>query len=656
MQDFALSDLAAACRQVFSAQGRLSTAIPGFSARAAQMQLAEAIAESMAKRTVLVAEAGTGTGKTFAYLIPGLLSGKKLLISTATNMLQDQLYQKDLPLLKRALGLSTRVQNLKGRTHYLCLQRIHQYAEEASHLSYLSAEAAHELLEIREKIPKMKHGDRSELPEISEQSSVWPWATATKDNCLGSECAYFNDCFLQKARRRALKAQVVIINHHLFFADSKLKEEGFGELLPNFDAIVFDEAHQLAEIAATFQGRRFSTYQIHELLTDLQTAWPADDWLKSPLLPLFQALEAATAHLASLFPQTETAQAFRLLQQTSEFRVAWDAMLQAMQRLYAGIAQDAAGALEHLDIKNGFNRLLELQNTVSCFVQYGQNFICWAERYKHSIIFHATPVDVSEAFSALMAHHQAAFIFTSATLTMAGSFEAFTRPLGLQQAKTLLLSSPFDYGKQALLYLPRGMPDPKAPHYYEALLNKALPIMEACGGKTFILFTSRRALKIVAQHLSNQLKYPLLIQGEEAKDILLARFRAYGNAILLGTASFWEGVDVKGEALSCVIIDKLPFSNPWDPVIQGKTAYLQQQGLSAFDHMVLPEAVLALKQGVGRLIRDDRDKGILMLADPRLTGRAYGAQIFASLPPLKKTRDLKKVLNFIQTIHEAVHT
>lgn len=638
-------DVVLHCQRVLADNGRLSTAIPGFVARPAQIELCTAIAETIKDQTTLVAEAGTGTGKTYAYLIPCLLSGKKALISTATKTLQDQLFQKDLPMLIRALGLSLRVQNLKGRANYLCRHRVDLHAEEGR---FSSPQCAHEILHVREKLAQLTEGDRSELPEISEDSPVWPYVTSTAENCLGSECEHHQNCFLVKARKRALEAEIVVINHHLFFADSRLKEDGFGELLPGAHAVIFDEAHQLAEIAANFHGDRVGTRQLRDLIDDLLREWPVLDLANQPLKQLSLKADQVIDQLLLSLPAREDRLAWEELERNKAFVQAWDNFLALVNELQESVS--SASVEENPGVARCLKRLDDLREQLLHFAQTDKVRIRWLERFKHSLIFHATPFEIADSFSALLARQHCAYIFTSATLTMASSFDCFIKPLGLSTAKTLSLPSPFDYQEQALLYLPRNLPDPKDSRYYELLLERALPIINACGGRCFFLFTSHRALKIVAQLLSNTLNYPLLIQGEEAKPILLARFRQLGNAVLLGTATFWEGVDVKGEALSCVIIDKLPFASPVDPVVRGKMAYLKSCGLSGFDELSLPNAVLALKQGVGRLIRDASDRGVLMIADPRLTARDYGKHIFASLPSLRKTRDESTVLTFIEQL------
>ncbi|ABQ55330.1 ATP dependent DNA helicase (DEAD box family) Rad3 [Legionella pneumophila str. Corby] len=640
-----ITTFAETCRRTLSERGRLSTAIPGFVARAPQADLAVAIANAIVQRSILVAEAGTGTGKTFAYLLPCLLSGKKALISTATKTLQDQLFQKDLPTLIRALGLSVRIQNLKGRSNYICQYRVEKHAEEGQ---FQSPQCAHEILHVRDKLSQMQEGVRSELPEINEDSSVWHYVTSTTDNCLGAECPNHETCFLVKARKRAMEADIVVINHHLFFADSQLKKDGFSELLPGVDVVVFDEAHQLADIASNFNGERLGTRQFKDLVDDMLNEWPILDLANQPLKSISHKADKLVDQLLNALPTREERISWELVKRNKEFMEAWNTWLSLKDELIQCLESKDAADIPGL--KRCQERLLDLETVLLSFTEENNHKIRWLERFKHTLVFHATPYDVAESFSQLLKDQSCAYIFTSATLTMASAFDSFCKPLGLDKVQTLLLSSPFDYQQQALLYLPRGIPDPKDAHYYEALLEKALPVIEACGGRCFFLFTSHKAVKLVAQMLSNTLKYPLLIQGDEAKPILLSRFRQLGNAVLLGTSTFWEGVDVKGEALSCVIIDKLPFANPVDPVIRGRMAYLKKKGLSGFDELSLPNAVIALKQGVGRLIRDITDKGILMIGDPRLTGREYGRTILASLPGLPKTRDEEKVLHFIKEL------
>ncbi|PJD93353.1 MAG: ATP-dependent DNA helicase DinG [Legionella sp.] len=610
-------------------------------ARTQQATLAASIADAILHQRQLVVEAGTGTGKTFAYLVPSLLSGKKVIISTATKTLQDQLVQKDLPLLIQALGLSTRVQNLKGRSNYICHHRTELFSEQNRQQS---AACAQDIAYVREKLPQLTHGERSELPELNEESTAWPFVTSTLDNCLGRACDFHSKCFLMQARKRAIEADVVVINHHVFFADARLKEEGFGELLPQVGTVVFDEAHQLADIATEFHTSQFGTRQVRDLFDDMVREWPVLDLPNQPFKQWSVVLDQILDRIWLAASEDRSAWDMRMKQPS--FRQAWSDLLAFvedwMALLPAPNAEDGSGFAQFKQ------KGIALHAFIHQFCLPDKQTIRWVEKFKRSVVFHQTPLDISDGFHALLSRNACAYVFTSATLTVSDSFACFIKPLGLKQPVTLQLPSPFDFTQQALLYLPRSLPDPKNLLYYEALLAKALPVIKACGGRCFFLFTSHRALQQVAVLLRSQLPFPLLVQGEEAKPILLERFRQLGNAVLLGTATFWEGVDVKGDSLSCVIIDKIPFASPKDPVFQGKMHYLKTQGLSGFHDISLAAAVLALKQGVGRLIRDMTDRGVLMIADPRLTGRAYGEHIFASLPPIGKTRDEKTVLAFIE--------
>lgn len=626
-----------------SAEGNLAKKIPGFIEREAQVELALAISEAIEQKSMLAAEAGTGTGKTFAYLVPCLLSAKKTLIATATKTLQDQLFEKDIPRLKKALALPTKVHNLKGRMNYLCKHRVHLHAEIAR---FTHPQIVEEVQDIRKKLARLKWGERSELTEIKEDSSVWPYVTSTEDNCLGNQCTYYNQCFLVQSRRQALDADVVIINHHLFFADSRLKGEGLGELLPAVDVVIFDEAHKLSDIATEFYGEHKGSRQLLEAIDSIIEAWPAVDLTQFPLKQWRRDLEKIIQHMHDALLREEEKESFEKIQYNQEVMSYWPQISTLIETFLAAIdtvfsAEEALSLGQNL---RSFHKILQH------FKEKNSPWIRWIERFKQSFILHLTPFEVSQSFKNQLEIHPAAYVFTSATLTMNNSFDCFTKPLGLEKIETLMLQSPFDYQKQALLYLPRALPDPNDSQYYEQLLEQVIPLIEACQGRSFFLFTSHKALKWVATVLKDRINFPLLIQGDEAKPILLARFRQLGNAVLLGTATFWEGVDVQGDALSCVIIDKLPFLSPIDPVIKGKAAYLKQKGLSGFNVLSLPSAVLALKQGVGRLIRAVDDRGILVLADPRLTGRSYGAQVFASLPLLPKTRDREKALAFIQTM------
>ena len=639
----AVDDLETTCQQAFGAAGSLSDALPDFVVRDPQVQLAQAIACAMQNRQTLVAEAGTGTGKTFAYLIPAILSGKKVLIATATKTLQDQLVYKDLPLLAKALGKSLRVQNLKGRANYICNYRTRLYAKEGQ---FVSPECADDLHKVYVKLPRLKTGERTEIPELREESAAWPYVTSTAENCLGRDCADIQKCFLMQARKRAMDADIVVINHHLFFADSRLKQDGFGELLPNFAAVVFDEAHKLYEVASHFHTRQFSTRKLRYLLDDILRNWPILDLVNQPFKEYSQALDKLIDMLLIALRREPEKISWQRIQRVPDFQEISTEFASFIEELLQHLPDDALE--DNQGLQRCKERLLELQSLLSDFLVKDLQAIRWLEVFKHTVVMHCTPFTIADKFKQQLEENTTAYIFASATLTVSNSFNSFLKPLGIEKANVLKLDSPFDFPKQTLLYLPRSIPDPKAHEYYPSLVKQALPILNACGGRTFMLFTSHSALQKTAKLLETQISYPLLIQGDEPKSSLLDKFKQLKNAILLGSATFWEGVDVKGESLSCVIIDKIPFASPRDPVVQGRMAYLEKAGQSGFDELSLPSAVIALKQGVGRLIRDISDKGVLVIADPRLLARNYGRDIFASLPHLLKTRDEQKVLEFIQ--------
>jgi ATP-dependent DNA helicase DinG len=639
----ATQELALRCQSALCENGHLSFAIPTFVARTQQVELASAIADAISAQKNLVVEAGTGTGKTFSYLVPCLLSGKKTIISTATKTLQDQLFHKDLPVLLGALGKSIRVQNLKGRANYICRYRTEEHMHE-ERLAYASC--THELAYVREKLPQLIHGEKNELPDLREDSPIWPYITSTADNCLGHECAHHSTCFLMKARKRALEADLVVINHHLFFADSRLKEDGLGEILPGVEIVVFDEAHQLAEIATNFYGDRVSTRQCRELMDDLLHECKILDGMYQELQAFSDQLDIHINHVVANYSSNSTRCNWDELTRNTYFITAWNILLEWFEQLSICLA--TVDIKEQPGLGQCVIRAQELRATLLLFNTKDATKIRWVEIFKHTLVFNLTLYDIQQPFQELLKRQHAAYIFTSATLTMANSFNCFLNSLGFAQVDTLLLPSPFDFKRQSLLYLPRQLPDPHHIDYYAALLKRVVPLMNACGGRCFFLFTSHRALQLVSAQLSKQIEYPVLVQGDESKPILLDRFRELGNAVLLGTSTFWEGVDVKGAALSCVIIDKLPFLSPNDPIINARMLELKTRGLSGFDELSLPHAITALKQGVGRLIRDVTDHGILVIADPRLTGREYGRKIFASLPAMRKTRDENTVLDFIK--------
>jgi ATP-dependent DNA helicase DinG len=627
--------------ELLGADGPLARHLPGFAPRPQQQAMAGEVARALQQRRVLLVEAGTGTGKTCAYLVPALLSGKKVIISTGTRNLQDQLYQKDLPLVRQALGVKVKTALLKGRGNYLCLHRL---ALTEAGGRWPDRRQVAEFTRIRAWAGHTRQGDIAEVSEVPEDSPVWSQVTSTVDNCLGQDCPHLSACYLLKARRQAFEADVVVINHHLFFADLVIKEEGFGELLPGADAFIFDEAHQLPEVAGHFFGLSVSSRQFEELARDtlVEQRREARD---------FEALAERAEALAKAVAELRLALGIEPRRAAWQMVAALPALLTARQALQAALAelQQALqpAAVRGKGLENCWRRSVELAGRLEQLtLPAAEDAILWFETRSRSFTLNLTPLEVAPGFRGCLQKYPGTWIFTSATLAVGDSFAHFAARLGLNNPDTLQLDSPFDFRRHALLYHPLGLPEPASPRYTEALVEAVLPVLEASRARAFLLFTSFRALREAAVALEGCLDYPLLVQGSLPKQELLARFRALGNAVLLGTTSFWEGVDVRGNALSCVIIDKLPFASPGDPVLQGRIAALRRRGDDPFLNCQLPQAVIMLKQGAGRLIRDVHDRGVLVLCDPRLLSRTYGQVFLDSLPPMARTRRLEEVQRF----------
>jgi ATP-dependent DNA helicase DinG len=633
--------LSPALQSAFAAGGPLSATIAGFKQRSQQLELAQAIYDAIESTGMLIAEAGTGTGKTFAYLVPALLTGGKVLVSTGTKTLQDQLFDRDLPAVRDALALGTSIALLKGRANYVCLYRLQRAAREAT---LGTREEAAQLRRIEHFSRSTLTGDRSDLPDVPEDAPVWVHATSTRENCLGQECPDYKDCFVMRARRNALAADVVVVNHHLFFADVALRDEGVAELLPACNTVIFDEAHQLPEVARTFFGERVSTTQLIELARDTRLELRAAGGASPELDALAARLDKAARDLRLAFAETGRMPWSQALARPS-FGEALAALCRAVEACAAQLGEQAerseglgACARRASDARAILERLRESESVEE---------VRWLEVLAQSVHLHATPLSSAEHFRRQMEDHPRAWIFTSATLAVGDDFGHFRRELGVPEAQARRWSSPFDFAEQALLYLPKGLPeDPNAPGFTDAVVEAALPVLKASGGRAFLLFTTLRALRRAHELLRTRIEYPLLVQGTGSRSELLSRFRSLGNAVLLGSQSFWEGVDVRGEALSVVLIDKLPFAPPDDPVLAARIEGMKAKGGNPFSELQLPQAVLQLKQGAGRLIRDETDRGVLMLCDPRLLTRPYGRRILKSLPPMKLTRALEDVQEF----------
>lgn len=628
--------------ELLGSEGPLAKQLSGFIPRSSQQIMAKSVDFALKNKKILMIEAGTGTGKTFAYLMPALLSQKKIIISTGTKNLQDQLFHRDLPLLRKSLGIPIKAALLKGRSNYLCLYRLEMNAPDNSslHLKDYSI--------VQHWSDRSSDGDITSISDVAEDSSVWPLVTSTADNCLGQECPHIDDCFIVKARRRAQQADVLVINHHLFFSDFALQKDGFGELLPQSDAIIFDEAHQLHDIATQFLGMSLSSRQFNYLTRDIKNETLKNAKDMQDLLLCLDKLNMAVSQMRLAFAPESTKNSWKTVISNKSLQQAIEAIKFVFEELIANmkIASERSKELE-----SNYRRCLELQlhfQTLTGPTPPDQ--IHWYETFKKAFSIHFTPLNIAPIFKKHIEENSRTYIFTSATLTVDNNFKHFSEDLGIDQFESQQLTSPFNYKQQALMYLPRYMSNPNEQNYHEILLQQTLPLIEANQGRAFFLFTSYRAMEFSAKWLSEKIKFPLLIQGDSPKTELVNRFRELGNAVLLGTSSFWEGVDVRGSALSLVIIDKLPFASPGDPILQARSHALKKQGKQPFYDYQLPRAVIDLSQGAGRLIRDIHDRGVLVIGDPRLTGRDYGKLFFKALPGMQRTRDLDRVLEFIVSL------
>jgi len=607
--------------------------------------MAQAIHHAITRNGVLVAEAGTGTGKTFAYLAPALLAGGKVIVSTGTKTLQDQLFDRDLPAVRAALASGASIALLKGRSNYVCLYRLRQATESG----LPSREEATQLRRIERFAPLTTTGDRADLADVPEDAPVWVHATSTRDNCLGQGCPDYADCFVMRARRNALAADVVVVNHHLFFADVVLRDEGVAELLPACNTLIFDEAHQLPETARLFFGQNLSSAQLVELARDARLELRAAGGASPELDALASRVEKSARDLRLACGDGQSRMAWSQALERPDFAQALQDLQKALKALHAPLAEQA-------ERSEGIAACARRASEAAAFLSNLDKAdvaraVRWVEVFSQSVQLHVTPLSPAELFRRQMDDHPRAWIFTSATLAVGEDFAHFTRELGVPQAETRRWASPFDFPGQALLYLPTGLPpDPNDAAFTEAVVEKALPVLRASGGRAFLLFTTLRALRRAHELLRDRIEFPLLVQGTGSRSELLTRFRELGNAVLLGAASFWEGVDVRGEALSVVVIDKLPFAPPDDPVLAARIEAVRAEGGNPFTELQLPQAVLQLKQGAGRLIRDETDRGVLMLCDPRLLSRPYGRRILASLPPMARTRLLAEVEAFFDRI------
>lgn len=634
---------------IFGHGGPLERALPDFKVRREQLRMAQRVAGALHAGASLIVEAGTGTGKTFAYLVPALLSGARVLISTGTRTLQDQLFSKDLPLVSAALGRPARVALLKGRANYLCRYRLER--TDGAHAQLLLGDSAASrgmnsmLARIERWARTTKRGDLAEVRGLSDSHEVWTQVTSTRDSCLGVHCPQISRCHVMGARREALEADIVIVNHHLLLADLALKEDGFGDLLGSADAVILDEAHQIPDLATQFFGAHVSSRQVETLIKDLRLELAAQA-AAAATVPALRAAEEALRELRAAAAGASGRIAF--IPGSTIPAACVGSLMQALEDLAAVLsACEEQGAVAHLA-----ERATELAGSLARIVASDElEGARTLEVSARGLTLSLMPFDISGRFRALVHSRGGAWIFTSATLSLGEEFAHFTGRLGLDEAATLRIDSPFDHERQSLLYLPAGLPEPSAPGYVAAVIDTSVPLVTAARGGAFILFTSHRALShgaaLLRARWADRAPYRLFVQGEAPRERLLQEFRADGNGVLLGTASFWEGVDVKGEALRLVIIEKLPFASPEDPLVRARIEHLTASGANAFRDYQLPEAALALKQGAGRLIRSEDDYGVVVICDPRMLARAYGRVFLDALPPMSVTQDAHETLRFL---------
>lgn len=647
--------------QLFGATGPLGQAVGGYRSRQSQTEMAKAIASAISQQKTLIAEAGTGTGKTFAYLVPALLWGGKVILSTGTKNLQDQLFSRDIPTVRKALNAPVSVALLKGRANYVCHFHLERTLQNGR---MTSRDDVGYLREISRFMKTTSSGDKAELSKVPETALIWNLVTSTRDTCLGAECQYYQDCFVMKARKAAQQADVVVVNHHLFFADVALKDTGVAELLPSANTIVFDEAHQLPETATLFFGDTVSTSQLLELCRDvlaegLSHARDGAEWAK-----VVTPVELAARDLRLTFPQDFVRLSLNQIASSSVFFPALEKLKINLQAMIATLETQAERAetieqcrVRAIELASRFAAWNAKDGAKASAAESDQERVLWVEAFSSSLQLHQTPLSIAPVFNKQREGVPRSWIFTSATLAVKNDFNHYISQMGLVDEPAKSWPSPFDYDQQGLLYAPKNLPQPNSPDYTDAVIDAALPVIEAAGGRTFLLCTTIRAVNRAAERLraefeQRKLSFPLMVQGEAGRTELLDRFRAAGNAVLIGSQSFWEGVDVRGEALSLVIIDKLPFSPPDDPVLAARIEALEKRGLNGFMHHQLPEAIINLKQGAGRLIRDESDRGVLMICDPRLISKPYGKRIWQSLPPFKRTREMADVQAFFESKKE----
>jgi ATP-dependent DNA helicase DinG len=629
-------------RQFFSRAGLLARCHPNYEFRPGQLEMAEAVEAALTERRHLIVEAGTGTGKTLAYLVPAIRSGRRIVISTGTKNLQEQLYYKDVPFLEQHLGGDLRVCYMKGRNNYACRQKIYD-AEKEPVLEGLEEVADFEIIRAWEKTTET--GDRAEIKTLPENTTVWAKLDAHRELCSGQKCPQFERCFLTRMHQRAHESDIIIVNHHLFFADLAVKEQEYAGIIPEYGAVVLDEAHEIEEVAGQYFGLSVSNYQFEELKRDIGAVARRKDFGTQELDRVLIALADAAARFFALFGGYTGRSGFRGHEQFREgCGEQYSDVLHALELIAAHLQLIKNAPEEVLPL---FSRCLTLAKNLEVWMAGNdRRLVYWVERRGRGTFLQATPIDVSSILAEKLFNKVGTVILTSATLAVAGNFDYTSKRLGLDSARTLIVAGHFDYSRQALFYVPPHLPDPRHPAFVKDASDEIVRLLKASRGRAFVLFTSYQQMRAVHDRVSFEVDYPILIQGTGPRSALLDEFRATPHCVLFATSSFWQGVDVPGEQLSCVIIDRLPFAVPNDPVVEARIAAIREDGGNAFYEYQVPQAALALKQGFGRLIRSRSDRGVLVLLDNRISKQRYGQVFFDSLPDYRFTQRIEEVVTF----------
>ncbi len=631
-------------RDFFAPRGILSQVFPAYEFRKGQLEMAEAVANAFEQHQHAVIEAGTGTGKTLAYLIPAILSGKRVVVSTGTKNLQEQLYFKDIPLLEQVFKKPLKVTYMKGRANYLCRAKVEDAS--ASESAWLDGMGeVNDFRVIREWMPKTEMGDRSELRGLPEQSAAWAKVDARGERCTGQKCNYFDTCFVTAMLRRAADSDVIIVNHHLFFADLAVKQEDFGGIIPRYDAVIFDEAHEIEDVVGQYFGVAVSNLQVHDLVRDIRDVARRREFATNSFENVVLSAQGACDRFFALFGEVDGRSSFRAQEQfLKDFGDVYREALTGLEMLSTQLQLMEGGIDEVIPLHR---RTKELAEAIKFFLESGEKkFVYWTERRGRGTYLQATPIDVSAILTEKLFENVPSVVLTSATLAVGGEFDFLKTRLGLNTNRALVVSSPFDYQSQAILYVPQHLPEPKNPRFSTAAAREIVRLLAITEGRAFCLFTSYSQMRQVYERVGMEVEYPLLLQGTKPRHVLLDEFKATPNAVLFATSSFWQGVDVQGDQLSLVIIDKLPFAVPTDPVVEARSAQVRQVGGQPFTDYQIPQAAIALKQGFGRLIRSRKDRGILALLDIRVTATRYGQIFFDSLPDYSFTTDILEVEKF----------